>query len=133
MSSKLTIGTVNVAPGEKAYGGIETNTSVFGEKEIIPIIVVRGKKDGPILWLNGATHGDEPEGPYSIFMALDDIDPESLAGTVVAVPVMNVGAFAAGNRGNPLDTFAYDLNRVYPGRPDGYPTERIADAHWNAM
>ena len=44
MSSKLTIGTVNVAPGEKAYGGIETNTSVFGEKEIIPIIVVRGKK-----------------------------------------------------------------------------------------
>ena len=133
MSSKLTIGTVNVAPGEKAYGGIETNTSVFGEKEIIPIIVVRGKKDGPILWLNGATHGDEPEGPYSIFMALDDIDPESLAGTVVAVPVMNVGAFAAGNRGNPLDTFAYDLNRVYPGSPDGYPTERIADAHWNAM
>ena len=39
MSSKLTIGTVNVAPGEKAYGGIETNTSVFGEKEINNIYI----------------------------------------------------------------------------------------------
>ena len=38
MSSKLTIGTVNVAPGEKAYGGIETNISVFGEKEILSLI-----------------------------------------------------------------------------------------------
>ena len=56
-----------------------------------------------------------------------------MRGTVVGVPAMNVPAFQAGTRGNPLDTFSYDMNRLYPGRPDGYPTERTAHAHWLAM
>ena len=51
----------------------------------------------------------------------------------VAVPAMNVNAFTAGMRGDPLDTFSYDMNRIYPGRPDGFPTERIAHAHSIAM
>ena len=46
---------------------------------------------------------------------------------------MNVPAFEAGKRGDPLDTFSYDMNRIYPGRADGYPTERAAWAHWQAM
>ena len=46
---------------------------------------------------------------------------------------MNVPGFTAGTRGDPLDTFSYDMNRVYPGKPDGYPTERVAYAHWQAM
>ena len=46
---------------------------------------------------------------------------------------MNVPAFEAGKRGDPLDSFTYDMNRLYPGRPDGYPTERAAWAHWIAM
>jgi predicted deacylase len=90
-------------------------------------------EDGPRLWLNGATHGDEPEGPFSIFLALQALDPKKLRGTVVAVPVMNVGAFAAGTRGDPLDTFSYDMNRIYPGKATGYPTERAAAFHWAAM
>ena len=32
-------------------------------------------------------------------------------------------------RGNPLDTFSHDMNRIYPGRADGYLSERIAHAH----
>jgi predicted deacylase len=104
-----------------------------GSPRLTPILVVRGVEDGPRLWINGATHGDEPEGPLSIFLALKQIDPQKLRGTVVAVPAMNVAGFTAGTRGDPLDTFAYDMNRVYPGKPDGYPTERVAYAHWQAM
>lgn len=94
---------------------------------------MHGAKPGPTLWLNGATHGDEPEGPQSIFLALREIDISTLAGTVVAVPVMNVDAFTAGERGDPLDTFSHDMNRIYPGKAEGYTTERIAWAHWQAM
>ncbi len=39
-----------------------------------------------------------------------------LSGTLVLVPVINVAAFEAASRGNPLDTFSHDMNRIYPGR-----------------
>lgn len=133
MSNSITIGTVTIAPGEIKRGGITLSKDMYGNVREIPIIVCRGVEDGPVLWFNGATHGDEPEGPFSIFLTLQKIDPKELKGTIVAVPVMNVEAFTAGTRGDPLDTFSYDMNRLYPGRPDGYPTERVAHAHWEAM
>ncbi len=133
MTEPLTIGTVSVNPGEVARGGIPIGADMYGREREIPIIVVRGAEDGPTLWLNGATHGDEPEGPFSIFLTLQQLDPQKLRGTVVAVPVMNVEAFTAGLRGDPLDTFAHDMNRIYPGKEQGYPTERVAYAHWQAM
>ncbi|MBL8118726.1 MAG: succinylglutamate desuccinylase/aspartoacylase family protein [Anaerolineae bacterium] len=133
MAAPLTIGNVTVMPGEVKRGGIPIGGDMVNRERQIPIIVYRGVEDGPILWLNGATHGDEPEGPFSIFKALAQIDTKKLRGTVVAVPVMNVQAFTAGLRGDPLDTFAHDMNRIYPGKADGYPTERVAYAHWLAM
>ncbi len=133
MTQSIRIGAVTAAPGEIQRGGIPIMGDHYGRPREIPIIVYRGVEDGPTLWLNGATHGDEPEGPFSIFKALAAVDVQQLRGTIVAVPVMNVGAFAAGTRGDPLDSFAYDMNRLYPGQPDGYPTERVAHAHWLAM
>ena len=133
MAKTLTIGNVTVKRGEMKRGGIPIGKDMYGLEREIPITVYRGAEDGPILWLNGATHGDEPEGPFSIFLACKKLDPKKMKGTVVAVPVMNVEAFTAGTRGDPLDTFSYDMNRAYPGREDGYPTERVAHAHWQAM
>lgn len=133
MVAPLNIGTVSVMPGEMKRGGIPIGGDMYARQREVPIIVYRGVEDGPILWLNGATHGDEPEGPFSIYKALAQIDPKKLRGTVVAVPVMNVQAFTAGLRGDPLDTFSHDMNRIYPGKADGYPTDRVAWAHWQAM
>jgi len=133
MAETFKIGTVSVGPGEAKRGGIPIGPDMYGREREIPIVVCRGIDDGPVLWLNGATHGDEPEGPFSIFLTLKEIDLKGLRGTVVAVPVMNVGAFTAGTRGDPLDTFSYDMNRIYPGKSDGYTTERIAHTHWQTM
>lgn len=133
MTEALIIGTVSAQPGETKRGGLPIGADMYGREREIPIIVYRGASDGPVLWLNGATHGDEPEGPFSIFLALKQVNPAHLRGTIVAVPAMNVEAFTAGTRGDPLDTFSYDMNRIYPGKPDGYPTERAAHAHWQVM
>ena len=133
MTEALTIGTVSVLPGEMKRGVIQAGADMASRPYAMPILVVRGVEEGPCVWINGATHGDEPEGAFSIFLALKQIDPQQLRGTVVAVPAMNVNAFTAGMRGDPLDTFSYDMNRIYPGKADGYPTERIAHAHWLAM
>lgn len=129
----LTIGSAEALPGTMARGVIPVGSDVAAVAREIPILICRGAFDGPILWINGATHGDEPEGALSIFKLFATLDAAEVRGTVVGVPAMNVPAFEAGKRGDPLDTFSYDMNRVYPGRVDGYPTERAAWAHWQAM
>ena len=130
---EIQVGTAVARPGEVGRGGIPVGNTMAGTPAQIPVIVVCGAEPGPVLWLNGATHGDEPEGPWSILMTLEELQPQAMRGAVVAVPAVNVNAFAAGTRGDPLDTFAYDLNRVYPGSPSGRATERVAHAHISAM
>ena len=133
MPEPFQIGTALAEPGTTARGVIPVGTRPDGTTAGIPIIVAHGVGEGPVLWLNGGTHGDEPEGAFSIYLTLAAMDPAGLSGTVVAVPAMNVPAFQAGKRGDPLDTFSYDMNRIYPGRAEGYPTERAAWAHWSSM
>ncbi len=53
-----------------------------------------------------------------------ELIPEQLAGTLILVPVANPPAFAAHRRTSPLD--GLDLNRIFPGQPDGRPSERLA-------
>jgi predicted deacylase len=130
MGGDLTVGTARAARGRAAQGAIP----VPGDpKSDIPVVVVNGAGNGPVLWINGAIHGDEPEGPLAVHRLLADLDPAGLRGAVVAVPVVNVGAFEACQRGNPADLFTYDMNRIYPGRSEGHLTERIAHAHHEAM
>lgn len=133
MTAPLKIGTVSVMPGEIKRGGIPIGADMYGRERELPLVVCRGVGEGPTLWISGATHGDEPEGPYSIMLTLPRLDPCQMKGTLVAVPVMNIEAFMRGDRGDPRDTFSYDMNRIYPGKPDGYATERVAWAHYAAM
>ena len=125
----VTVGTATAAPGEIAYGVIPVTTLAGGTPVEIPVAVVNGTKPGKVIWVDGAFHGDEPEGPLCCQHLLREVDPQQLAGTLVLVPVVNLAAFQAASRGNPLDTFSHDANRIYPGRPNGYLTERVTWAH----
>jgi predicted deacylase len=129
----VTVGTASAAPGTVARGVIPVTTLAGGTKLEIPVAIVNGAKGGPCFWVNGAIHGDEPEGPLACQIALAEVDPAQLAGTLVLCPVVNVPAFEAAQRGNPMDSFSYDMNRIYPGRPNGYLSERVAAAHAAAM
>lgn len=129
----VTVGTATAAPGEAVRGAIAAGDLAGGVKVEIPVIVINGAGAGPTFWVNAAIHGDEPEGPLACALAAKQIDATKLRGAVVMVPCVNPLAFSAAERGNPLDTFAYDMNRIYPGKPDGYFSDRVADAHWQAM
>jgi uncharacterized protein len=129
----VTVGTASAAPGTVAKGVIPVTTLAGGTRLEIPVAIVNGAKGGPCFWVNGAIHGDEPEGPLACQIALAEVDPAQLSGTLVLCPVVNVPAFEAAQRGNPMDTFSYDMNRIYPGRPNGYLSERVAAAHAAAM
>jgi uncharacterized protein len=123
------VGTAKAAPGTIAYGAIPVTTLAGGGAVEIPVVIINGKKPGKTLWVDGAIHGDEPEGPMACQHLLREVTPDMLSGTLVLVPVINVLAFEAACRGNPLDTFSHDANRIYPGRANGYLTERVTWAH----
>ncbi|NCG33930.1 MAG: succinylglutamate desuccinylase [Proteobacteria bacterium] len=129
----VTVGTASAAPGTAVRGAIPVTELAGGTPLEIPVVVANGANEGPCFWVNGAIHGDEPEGPLDCQIALAEVDPAQLSGTLVLCPVLNVPAFEAAQRGNPADTFAYDMNRIYPGNPAGYLSERVAAAHAAAM
>jgi len=133
MREAFEIGNARIDAGTMGRAALHVGPAADGRSREIPLLICHGAKDGPVVWINGATHGDEPEGAFSIFRLFDALDAAQVSGTVVGVPAMNVPAFEAGKRGDPLDSFTYDMNRMYPGRADGYPTERAAWAHWVAM
>jgi N2-acetyl-L-2,4-diaminobutanoate deacetylase len=91
---------------------------------MIPVCVVR-RGDGPTALLTGANHGDEYEGPVALAKLARELEPADVSGRVIIVPFMNEPAFRAGRRTSPID--GGNLNRAFPGRPDGTITERIAD------
>ena len=86
--------------------------------------VWRGRQPGPVLLLNGATHGDEYEGPVFLHELVGSWRPKVLRGTVVVVPVLYEASFLGGRYVSPLD--GKNLARVFPGRTRGSPTERLA-------
>ena len=90
----------------------------------LPVNIVVGRADGPCLVLVAGIHGDESEGVLALMELWSELDPASFTGRVVLVPVANPPAFAAHRRTSPLD--GLDLNRIFPGKADGSPSERLA-------
>jgi len=91
---------------------------------MIPIAVIRNGR-GPVALLTGGNHGDEYEGPIALFDLARTLEPKHVSGTVIIVPAMNYPAFRAGTRTSPIDKG--NMNRIFPGKPDGTGTEKVAD------
>jgi N-alpha-acetyl-L-2,4-diaminobutyrate deacetylase len=91
---------------------------------MIPLTVVKNGS-GPTALLTGGNHGDEYEGPIALFDLAQRLVPDEIQGRVIIVPAMNYPAFGAATRTSPIDKG--NMNRVFPGRPNGTVTEKIAD------
>jgi len=91
---------------------------------MIPLTVVKNG-GGPTALLTGGNHGDEYEGPIALFDLARGLKAEDVTGRVIIVPAMNYPAFLAGTRTSPIDKG--NMNRSFPGAPDGTVTQKIAD------
>ncbi|HED12635.1 MAG TPA: N-alpha-acetyl diaminobutyric acid deacetylase DoeB [Gammaproteobacteria bacterium] len=100
-----------------------SNESAWGVIQIPLTVVANGS--GPTALLTGANHGDEYEGPIALHKLASRLRPERIQGRVIIIPAMNYPAFRAGSRCSPIDQG--NMNRIFPGRPDGSVTEKIAD------
>lgn len=94
----------------------------------MPVQVVRGKKDGPTLFVSAAIHGDEINGVEIIRRVLNQKALNRLRGTLIAIPVVNIFGFINQSRYLPDRR---DLNRSFPGSESGSLAARIAHLFLN--
>jgi len=88
-----------------------------------PVLAVNGNLPGPTLCLTAAVHGDELNGIEMVRRVMHDLDPQKLSGAVIGVPIVNLQGFRRGSRYLPDRR---DLNRYFPGNPNGSAASRIA-------
>jgi predicted deacylase len=89
----------------------------YGHGEVVlPVVVVRGRKPGPHLFVSAAIHGDEINGVEIIRRLLHTVSNRRLNGALIAVPIVNVYGFMAQSRYLPDRR---DLNRSFPGSARG--------------
>lgn len=110
--------------GEKATGFWEVAPRADGGAWKLPLLYACGTASGPVLVVTAGVHGDEYEGVEAIPRIFQQIEPETLRGTLVMLAVCNLPAYESAMRSSPLDNL--NLARVFPGERWGTVTQRIA-------
>lgn len=99
-----------------------SHESAYGWRAL-PLAVVCGG-EGPDVLLTAGNHGDEYEGQIALLKLIRFLDPDQVHGRLIILPQLNAPAAEVGRRTSPLDEG--NLNRSFPGDPDGGPTAQIA-------
>jgi hypothetical protein len=117
---------VTVRPGTTVSGTLAVPARAGDEGTSIPVTVIHGATDGPVLALIAGTHGMEYVPILALQRLRTAIDPATLRGTVIMVHVANMPSFLGRTiYYSPAD--GQNLNRVFPGKADGTLSERIAE------
>ena len=91
---------------------LNLSEDALGQPVQLPILAARGPQPSPVVGLTAALHGDEVNGLPVIHQLFQNLDPQSLAGTLIGVIIANIPAFRELRRRFPDET---DLNHVMPG------------------
>jgi len=118
------LGGVKVAPGSRATIDLPVMDLSIHAPLSMPVHVVHGRRDGPVLFVCAALHGDEINGVEIIRRIMQLTALKRMSGTLVAVPIVNLFGFLAGSRYLPDRR---DLNRSFPGSETGSLSGRLAD------
>lgn len=119
------VGTAEVRPGEITRGKLALIEYADGSDVEAPVIVAAGKNPGPVAWLLSCGHGDEFGGALAMQRVARALDPATMKGLVVMIPVANPPAFQAMRRVNPSPDDLMDFGSAFPGG-QVFATERIA-------
>ena len=127
MRSSLTVAGFECPPGELIRESISIGSDRDGTPISLPLLVLNGTSDGPILYLGALIHGDEPAGAEVIRRVVRErVDPEELAGAIIAIPIQNPLAFRTSSYHSLED--GLNANRIFPGDASETLTNRIVAA-----
>ncbi len=121
----IAVGTLVASPGTRVTGLVPVDVGVRTLE--VPVVIVHGSRPGPRLAVTAGIHGAEYVSIAALREVVLGLDPSAVTGSIVAVLTANPSAFAARSIYlDPLD--GRNLNRQFPGDPDGSPSQRLA--HW---
>ncbi len=122
--SELAVAGLRVESGRRATGVADV---AIGDRVVqVPVIALNGAHDGPRVAITAGIHGAEYVGIEAARRLGMTIDPTQIHGSLVVVPVANTASYHARS----IYTSALDgqnLNRIFPGNPEGSPSEVLAD------
>ncbi|MFA5900205.1 MAG: succinylglutamate desuccinylase/aspartoacylase family protein [Hyphomicrobium sp.] len=123
MRQPFIIGGLAVKPGERRLVDLPISKLSNHAPVTLPVHVLHGAQPGPTMFVSAAIHGDELNGVEIIRRLLRTLAPESINGTFLCVPVVNVFGFISRSRYLPDRR---DLNRSFPGSANGSLAARLA-------
>lgn len=110
---------------EKTVENVPIRDDHHDHESFIPVGRVTGASPGPRLAVIGGIHGSEYAAHEGVYRFWQDVDPDTIAGTIDVVLAADVTAMLRHfHHDNPID--GENLGRVFPGDPDGTLTEVIA-------
>jgi len=112
-----------IAPGESKSATLNVAKLPTRTTIDIPVFIFRGEEDGPVLFLQGGTHGDEINGIEIVRRMIAGRMIKPKRGSVIAVPLLNIYGFLNYSREVPGGK---DVNRFYPGNKKGSLASRVA-------
>ena len=120
--TKFVLGGVEIPRGVNVTVNLDL-PKMYNTPTRLPVRVIRGKKDGPVVFISAAIHGDELNGIEIIrrFRMLSIL--KRLKGTLILVPIVNVYGIMTLSRYLPDRR---DLNRSFPGSEKGPLAGRVA-------
>ncbi len=125
MTATLVIGGVPIQRGSSQTVKMTLPLLYTHTPVVMTAQVIRGRRDGPCLFVCAAVHGDEINGVEIIRRLIRSPALKHLRGTLIAVPVVNVYGFVRQSRYLPDRR---DLNRSFPGSDKGSLAARLANA-----
>jgi len=102
------------------------STLASGYALSVPVLTITGSRPGPRIGVSAMIHGDEIDGLLIVRELWRTIEPDALSGSLWLMPVANPLAMEAVSRNTPIDML--DMNRLFPGAPDGWLSEQQAHA-----
>lgn len=123
--------------------------TVNGERVAVPLLTLTGGGPGPTMFLLAGQHALELNGPLAVQRLLAQVSSAELRGRILAAPLANPAGFVTGSSHFPSQGPAWsmpvhwaeggpaypqdqssNMNRLWPGKPDGSVPEKIAHALW---
>jgi uncharacterized protein len=124
------IGDETIARGTRRTVELQVSVLANNMPMKMPVHVIHGEKPGPVFFMSGVVHGDEIQGVEIIRQVLQQLKNRAIAGTILAVPIVNSFGFLNHSRYMPDRR---DLNRSFPGSDRGSLASLLADLFFHEV
>lgn len=120
MKKNLVLDHLTAKPGEKISGYMK----IINTELEIPVTLICGTQEGPAVLVTGGIHNAEYVGIQAAMELCAELDPSKLCGDVIIFPLVNRSGFEHRTMSMVYED-GKNINREFPGNPEGTTTERI--------